>query len=77
MRSFTDEDGGQWEVVVGRESYGIVVALFSPKRGSASPRQAVLDVSSPDEGSRVLREMSSEALVDLFKGSAEQGAYET
>jgi hypothetical protein len=72
MRSFKDGDGALWDVVVGRESYGTVVALFLPKSGSESPRQAHLDVSSSDDGNRVLRELSADALMGLFRESVER-----
>ena len=35
MRRFLDEDGHEWEVVVGKESWGTLVLLFSPIAGSA------------------------------------------
>ena len=77
MRLFTDGDGKAWDVVVGRESYGTVVALFFPRKGSEPPRQALLDVSSPDEGNRILREMTPEALMTLFQSSAEHETHQT
>lgn len=72
MRSFSDADGTLWDVVVGRESYGIVVALFFPRAGPESPRQAHLDVSSSDEGNRVLRDLTDDALLGLFQRSEER-----
>jgi hypothetical protein len=33
VRSFTDETGRQWEVVLGKESWGTLVLLFSPAAG--------------------------------------------
>ena len=77
MRLFTDGDGNPWDVVVGRESYGTVVALFLPRKGSEPPRQALLSVSSPDEGNRILREMAPEDLMALFQSSAERESYDT
>ena len=41
MRRFLDEDGREWEVVVGKESWGTLVLLFSPVGGSAV-RKAVI-----------------------------------
>ena len=59
-------------MVVGRESYGTVVALFFPRTGSESPRQALLDVSSPEEGGRLIREFSDDDVAELFRRSAEK-----
>ena len=72
MRLFLDTEGNRWDVVVGRESYGTVVVLFFPRTGSESPREALLDVSSPEEGSRLLREFSDDEVLELFRGSAEK-----
>jgi hypothetical protein len=35
MRRFLDERGQEWEVVVGKESWGTLVLLFSPVAGGA------------------------------------------
>lgn len=66
MRAFRDATGREWEAVVGRESWGTVVAIFVPKIESGPPRQALMDVSSADEGNRLLLEMSVEELQDLL-----------
>lgn len=34
MRNFRDAEGREWDVVVGRESWGTLVLLFSPRVGS-------------------------------------------
>lgn len=69
MRSFRDTDGMEWEAVVGRESWGTVVAIFVPKKGGGIPRQTLLEVTSYERGSRLLREMSEEELRNLLEGS--------
>ncbi len=33
MREFTDEAGRRWQVVLGKESWGTLVLLFSPVAG--------------------------------------------
>lgn len=33
MKSFTDDSGREWDVLVGRESWGAPVLLFSARRG--------------------------------------------
>jgi hypothetical protein len=35
MRRFLDADGREWEVTVGKESWGTLVLLFSPVAGDA------------------------------------------
>jgi hypothetical protein len=66
LRVFRDPEGVEWEVVVGRESWGTVVAIFVPRKGAGGPRQTLLDVTSFEKGSRLLREMSEEELRDLL-----------
>jgi len=72
MRVFEDDGGNAWDVVVGRESYGTVVAMFFPKSGSELPRQALLDVKPTDEGTRMLRDLSMEALRALLRDSVQR-----
>jgi hypothetical protein len=55
MRRFFGEDGREWEVVVGRESWGTVVAIFVPVEGGGSPRQTLLEASTTDEALRHLQ----------------------
>jgi hypothetical protein len=47
VRRFTDEGGRVWDVVVGRESWGTLYALFIPVgRGRTEPvRQTLLEAS--------------------------------
>jgi hypothetical protein len=33
MRIFTDESGNRWDVVLGKESFGTLVLLFSQRNG--------------------------------------------
>jgi hypothetical protein len=59
MRRFIDEDGRGWEVIIGRESWGGMVALFVPQGGdvlqkaltadSHAEAQAMLDGATEDE----------------------------
>jgi len=69
VRVFQDPTGREWEVVVGRESWGTVVAIFFPRKGSEAPRQSLLETSSADEGNRILLRMTLEELQALFVGS--------
>jgi hypothetical protein len=45
MRRFTDRDGIRWDVVLGRESWGSLLALFVPAADGAV-RQAPLQASA-------------------------------
>jgi hypothetical protein len=67
VRVFEDREGREWEAFVGRESWGAIVALFSRRRGSEPPRQVLLQVTSPEEGSRLLRRMAEEELIALLE----------
>lgn len=69
MRLFRDPGGREWEAIVGRESWGTVVAIFLLREESGPPRQTLLEVSSADEGNRLLMEMTPEQLQGLLAGS--------
>lgn len=68
IRLYRDHRGGRWEVVLGRESWGVLLALFV-SRDEDAVRQVVLQVDSREEGSRLLEKMDEEALDELFQGS--------
>jgi hypothetical protein len=57
LRGFRDADGQRWDVVVGRESWGTVVAIFLPRNGDQIPRQALLETTSAEEAARDLLDM--------------------
>ena len=42
MRRFTASDGALWDAVVGHESWGTFVVLFTPVAGGAA-RKSILD----------------------------------
>lgn len=70
MRPFVDDQGREWDVVVGRESWGSLYALFVPKgETDRGVRQALLEALSLDEGSRIVNEMGEAELGELFRGS--------
>lgn len=69
MRRFLGVDGGEWEVVVGRESWGTVVAIFVPREGGDPPRQTLLDVTSTEEALRALQAASEAELRVLLDRS--------
>jgi hypothetical protein len=41
MRIFTDESGNRWDVVLGKESFGTLVLLFS-RRNGGDVRKSIL-----------------------------------
>lgn len=77
MRTFTDEQGRDWDVVAGRESWGSIVALFIPRtRGTGASddgwsviRQARLESSGYEEGNRELARCSERDLQELLDRS--------
>ena len=74
VRAFRDELGQEWEVVVGRESWGTIVAILVPRTSSEPPRQAFLEVPSLGEGNRVVLGMNDEGLQALLRNSVPKPA---
>ena len=73
MRRFRDPQGTQWDVVLGRESWGTSVALFVPPSSSdLEIRRATLDSSTHDGAMRELDSMDQAALQALFDRSSER-----
>lgn len=69
VRTFRDELGQEWEVMVGRESWGTIVAILVPRKSSGDPRQTHLEVPSLGEGNRVVQGMKEEELQTLLRNS--------
>ena len=78
MRRLEDANGRIWDVVVGRESWGALYAIFVPKAVSAdgaepttSPevRQAPLDASAYADANEELEAMTDAALRELLARS--------
>lgn len=72
MRRFEDPNGREWDVVVGRESWGALYALFIPTGEAASDddvRQAPLDAESYTDAQVRLGELSEEQLDHLLERS--------
>ena len=61
MRGFQDALGATWEVTTGKESWGTLVLLFSPRAGG-EPRKTVLAVETAYEAERALDGMSDDDL---------------
>lgn len=71
MKRFTDEAGRQWDVVLGRESWGALLALFVPRDGGVA-RQAVLAASDYNEAQHELDTLDDGALARLLSASVEK-----
>ena len=71
MRRFRDRSGIEWDVVLGRESWGTSVALFVPPTSSdLEVRQAALDSAAGDAAMRELDSLDAAALQALFDRSS-------
>jgi hypothetical protein len=68
MREIMDAAGRQWDVVIGKESWGTLVVLFSP-RVEGSPRKSTLRAETAFDAERVLAAMSEEELLSLLATS--------
>jgi hypothetical protein len=68
MRRFVDRDGARWDVVLGRESWGSLLALFVPAAEGAV-RQAPLKASAYDAATQELNELDDAALQALLDRS--------
>jgi hypothetical protein len=69
MRRFVDREGAAWDVVLGRESWGTLLALFVPA-GAGAVRQAPLQASAYDAATQELNELEEAALQELLDRSA-------
>ena len=49
VRRFEDRHGRSWDVVIGRESWGVHYALFVPVGSGDDVRQTILRASAYDE----------------------------
>lgn len=61
MRSFTDGEGREWDVTVGRQSWGNLVLLFSPRRGTDN-RTLLLAAETARQAEAELAGLSAEDL---------------
>lgn len=71
MRRFTDARGLPWDVVLGRESWGSLYALFVPAGTGRTEtvRQALLRAESYEAAQTELERMPEPALLELFDSS--------
>ena len=61
MRGFTDDAGRPWQVVLGKESWGTLVLLFSPDGGGES-RTSILTAETPFAANAKLDALSDDDL---------------
>ncbi len=61
MRSFTDDAGARWQVMIGKESWGTLVLLFSPDSGGDA-RTSILHAETMLLASAELDALSDDSL---------------
>jgi hypothetical protein len=61
MRAFVDERGQRWQVVLGKESWGTLVLLFSPDAGGDT-RTSILSSETMRDASAELDAMTDDDL---------------
>lgn len=71
MRRFRDADGREWDVVLGRESWGALLALFVPV-GGGTVMQAPLRSDGYDAAQQELDTMEEAALHELLRDATEK-----
>ncbi|NIP82352.1 MAG: hypothetical protein GWM90_25265 [Gemmatimonadetes bacterium] len=70
MRRYTDPRGREWDVVVGRESFGALYALFVPAAETrAETRQTLLEADSQVEARKGVERMTDTEMNELFERS--------
>ena len=65
MRTLTEPSGARWDVLIGRESWGTLLLLFSPREGGET-RRAVLAAETPMAAEQELDGMSDERLLEML-----------
>lgn len=66
MRRFRDVHGAEWDVVVGKESWGTLCALFVPVAAGAQIRQVVLSSVTAMDAETQIDEMNDVALNQML-----------
>jgi hypothetical protein len=69
MRRFRDRDGTMYDVVLGRESWGALLALFVPVQSGTPVRQAALSATAFDAATQELNDLDDAALQALLDRS--------
>ena len=68
MRGFTDESGRQWQVVLGKASWGTLVLLFSPADGGGT-RTSILAAETTFAATAELDALTDDELRDRLRES--------
>lgn len=68
MRAFTDDAGARWEVVLGKESWGTLVLLFTPRAGGDA-RTSVLAAETMFAASAELDALTDDQLRERLRDS--------
>jgi hypothetical protein len=66
MRRIRDAEGRDWDVQVGRESYGMHVALFMPVEGGGDVRQSMLAADTWLGAEQYIGDAGDDELRDLL-----------
>lgn len=71
MRRIEDDRQQEWDVVVGRESWGALYALFVPvgEPSDRTIRQALLEAAGQEAATRELQDSDAGHLLDLLRRS--------
>jgi len=72
MRRLTDASGAEWDVTIGRESWGTLVLLFVPRTGGG-PRQSVMKAETQLAAEQRLQEMSEGELRERLEAATPWG----
>jgi hypothetical protein len=68
VRSFFDDAGRRWEVVLGKESWGTLVLIFTPTAGGDA-RTTVLSAETSFDANAELDALTDNELRDRLRGS--------
>ena len=69
MRRFTDAEGRAWEAVLGRESWGVLFAIFVPVKSGPAVRQTALPAEAVERATADLADLGEDELRSLFERS--------
>lgn len=69
MRRFSTADGAQWDAVIGHESWGTFVVLFTPVRGGDA-RKFTLQEETALDAETELGEKTDDELRSLLEASS-------
>ena len=68
MRSFVDDAGSRWEVILGKASWGTLVALFTPD-GGGEARTSILSAETMFDAAAELDALTDDALRERLRDS--------